>query len=598
MSEQHQTTETQALRGGQFIFSASNQTFIPEEFTEEQLMIRDSVREFANANVYPNIKAIEKQTDNISAKLLETAGELGFLGANIPEEYGGLALDTNTNSVLTEEIGATMSFSVSVAAHTGIGILPIFYFGTQEQKAKYLPALSSGQMKAAYCLTEPGSGSDALAARSRAELSADGKSFVINGQKMWITNSAFADIFIVFAKIDGDKFTGFIVERGTAGLSFGAEEDKLGIKGSSTRQVFFENVTIPKENVLGEVGKGHLIAFNVLNVGRFKLGFMALGASKRNASMAIKYANERQQFKQAIANFGAIQHKIADQAIQIYSLESASYRASMLMQEKVQALQAEGKPAHLAYLEAAEEYAIECAMLKVLGSDTYFNVANHTVQVHGGNGFSEEYGAARDYRDNRINLIFEGTNEINRILMMSMVLRRLPKDANAMASLLSPFVATFAKPKMAATWQASVLQSAKATFNALLAEALQAQAKGTFSLKDEQEFSMALSDIMIGAFALESMMLRLQKLAEMGQNTDLQQQILDTYAYEVAQRLQSQATEAILSVADANRAAQLLDQLSQHSIASIWAAHQAGSNPKANRRNIAAALAAKNMYSL
>ena len=598
MAEQIQDTNT--LRGGEFIFKNSPSTFIPEEFTEEQLMIRDSVKDFANAHVFPNIKAIEKQEENVTPNLLAIAGEMGFLGANIPEAYGGLALDTNTNSILTEEIGTTMSFSVSVAAHTGIGILPIFYFGTEEQKLKYLPALSSGQMKAAYCLTEPGSGSDALAARSRADLNAEGTHYIINGQKMWITNTAFADIFIVFAKIDGDKFTGFIVERGTPGLSFGAEEDKLGIKGSSTRQVFFENMLVPKENILGEIGKGHLIAFNVLNIGRFKLGFMALGASKRNTTMGVKYANERQQFKQSIGNFGAVKQKIADQAIKIYATESACYRASALMQDKVEGFTAAGQPAHLAYLNAAEECAIECALLKVLGSETYFDVANHTVQIHGGNGFSEEYGAARDYRDNRINLIFEGTNEINRILMMTMVLRRLPKDQNEIFTLLAPFVACFAKPKhtVATTWHAAVLQSAKSTLNALLAEALQAQAKGTFSLKDEQEFGMALSNIMIDIYALESIIMRIEKLQAMGQDTKIQQHVLDVTAFEVAQKLQKFASEAILSVADATRATLLLDQLTQHSITAIWTAFQANVNVNNARRAIADHLLAQNAYAI
>ncbi len=594
------TTTDLTLGGGEFMYVDAAQTFVPEQFDEEQQMIRDTVRNFAETRVFPNIKAIEKQQDNIGAKLLEEAGELGLLGANIPEIYGGMALDTNTNSLLTEEIGATMSFSVSVAAHTGIGILPIFYFGTEAQKMKYLPALSSGQMKAAYCLTEPGSGSDALAARSRADLSADGKHYLINGQKMWITNTAFADVFIVFAKIDGDKFTGFIVERGAAGMSFGAEEDKLGIKGSSTRQVFFENVQVPVENILGEIGKGHLIAFNVLNVGRFKLGLMALGAGKRNASMAIRYANERMQFKQPIANFGAIQHKIADQAIMLYTLESACYRASQLIQDKVQSLTAAGSSASAAYLEAAEEYAIECALLKVLGSDAYFAVADHTVQVHGGNGFSEEYGAARDYRDNRINRIFEGTNEINRILMMTMVLRRLPKEPKAIAALLTPRAAAFAKgtPQSAEGWQNAVLQSAKATFNALLAECLRAQASGEIELKTEQELAMALSDIMADAFALESSLLRLQKIAALGKTpSSAAAAITQVHAYEVAQRTQKNATEALLALATPQATA-LLQQLPAHSLPQILATNAASINPKNLRREIAKSLAAEGSYSV
>ena len=591
--------DTAALKGGAFVYQNSdfNTTFIPEELNEEQLMIRDAVRGFAESHIFPNLKKIEKQENNISSELLREAGELGFLGANIPEAYGGLGLDTNTNSVLTEEIGRMPSFSVSVAAHTGIGILPIFYFGTEEQKLKYLPKLASGESAAAYCLTEPGSGSDALAARTKATLSEDGKHYIINGQKMWITNSAFADVFIVFAKIDGKAFTGFIVERGAEGLSFGAEEDKLGIKGSSTRQVFFENVKVPVENILGEVGKGHLIAFNVLNVGRFKLGMMALGAAKRNTAMAVRYSNERMQFGVPIASFGAIQSKLADQAVQIYATECAHYRTSKLIQQKVESLLEAGKPYHLAYLEAAEEYAIECALLKVLGSETYFNVANHTVQVHGGNGFSEEYGAARDYRDNRINLIFEGTNEINRNLMVGMLFRRAMKGELdmqqaikvAMKAFLTPSDETSNLPKDNA--EKAVVQQVKNLLLTLFGEvASQAMENANF-LKDQQELIMYLSDIMIDLFAMESMQLRVEKLQAKGEDVTAQEQLLEVFFNDAVVRVRKNATDFVASLFDADEAAQILRRIQfnvQYKIVNVVA----------HRRAIAAKLIAANDFVL
>lgn len=564
---------TEALKGGAFIFAKSEvaHTFIPEELNEEQLMIQAAVRDFGNAHIFSNLKRIEKQEAGVSDELFRVAGELGFLGANIPEQYGGLGLDTNTNSVITEEIGALHSFSVSVAAHTGIGILPIFYFGTEAQKAKYLPPLSNGTMKAAYCLTEPGSGSDALAARTKAILNPEGTHYSITGQKMWITNSAFADIFIVFAKIDGKAFTGFIVERGTPGLSFGAEEDKLGIKGSSTRQVFFENVQVPVANILGEIGKGHLIAFNVLNVGRFKLGFMATGFAKRNALMARKYANERQQFGVSISSFGAIKQKVADQAIQIFASESAAYRASALIQQKVQTFLSEGKPHHLAYLDAAEEYAIECALLKVLGSEVAFNVADHTVQIHGGNGFSEEYGAARDYRDNRINRIFEGTNEINRILMLNMLLRRIGKGELNAQEAIEKAVKGFnlfeenESVESENNPEGAALQSVKTLFLSLLNEVFKAQAKDANFVKDSQELMMFLSDIMIDIFAMESISLRVAKMADMGKDIQVEEKIMEVFFSDATARIAKNATDFITSLLDEDAASNWLATIALYS---------------------------------
>ena len=337
--------KTDVLLGGEFLIRESRpeDTFVPEELNEEQLMVRQMALDFLKNEIAPNREKIEKREPGLSEQLLVKAGELGLLGAHMPARYGGTELDTNTNTVIAEVLGPCGSFSTSIAAHTGIGMLPILYFGTEAQREKYLPRLISGEMKAAYCLTEPGSGSDALNARTRADLSADGSHYVINGQKMWITNAGFADLFIVFAKIGGEKFTGFIVERNTPGLNLGAEEDKLGIKGSSTRQVFFENAKVPAENVLGEIGKGHLIAFNALNIGRFKLGVMCIGGNKEVVNMAARYANERHQFGQAIGSFGAIQHKLAEMAIRNFAAQSAAYRTSQLMQDKKAAAEEEGR---------------------------------------------------------------------------------------------------------------------------------------------------------------------------------------------------------------------------------------------------------------
>ncbi|MEK7257431.1 MAG: acyl-CoA dehydrogenase family protein, partial [Bacteroidota bacterium] len=332
-------SKTAVLKGGEFIIkeSSAEETFIPEDINDDQQMARQMVRDFAK-EARPKAAKLEHQVE-----LMNLAGELGLLGCHIPEEYGGTGLDTNANSFISEELGAIGGgFPTTIAAHSGIGMLPILYFGTEEQKLKYLPKLASGEWKAAYCLTEPGSGSDALAAKTRADLTSDGNFYLLNGQKMWISNAGFADLFIVFAQIGGNKFTGFIVERNSPGLNLGAEEHKLGIKGSSTRQVFFENVKVPAQNVLGEIGKGHLIAFNALNIGRFKLGVMCMGGCKVSIGKSVQYANERLQFGQPISNFGAIRYKLAEQALRTFALESTSYRVSDLLQDKKNAFEESG----------------------------------------------------------------------------------------------------------------------------------------------------------------------------------------------------------------------------------------------------------------
>ncbi len=552
--------KTTVLKGGAFLIhdSKPEDIFIPEELSEEQLMVKQMTVDFIKNEIDPVRARIEKLEPGLAPGLLKKMGDLGLLGAHMPAQYGGTEMDTNTNSVISEVLGPSGSFIVSFAAHTGIGMLPILYFGNDAQKEKYLPGLISGDLKAAYCLTEPGSGSDALAAKTRADLNEAGTHYVLNGQKMWISNAGFADIFIVFAKIDGDKFTGFIVEKGTAGLTLGAEEDKLGIKGSSTRQVFFENAQVPAENVLGAIGKGHLIAFNALNIGRYKLGIMCIGGCKETINMATRYANERFQFGQSIGSFGAIQHKLAEMAIRNFAAESAAYRTSQLMQDKKAASEAEGDAYGQAMLEAAEEYAIECSILKILGSEVTDFCVDENVQIHGGIGFSEEYPAARAYRDSRINRIYEGTNEINRMLMVDQLFKRalkgqldivtpawaVQKELSSMPSFEKVEGLYAEEYKAIADFKKIVLMTAGA--------AAKMQMDGKLVLKDEQEILMNCADMLIELFASESMLLRVEKLVNMEkeQPQEIYDAMLQVNFHDVTAKMTKYATDALSSFAE------------------------------------------------
>jgi alkylation response protein AidB-like acyl-CoA dehydrogenase len=553
--------KTQVLRGGEFLIKASApaDTFIPEEINEDQRMIYQTVKDFLHQEILPNYDRIERQEPEYTPSLLRRMGEMGLLSAHMPEAYGGLGLDMNTNTLISDALGPAGSFTVSFAAHIGIGMLPIFYFGTEAQKQKYLPRLGTGELKASYCLTEPGSGSDALAAKTRADLSADGTHYLLNGQKMWITNAGFADIFIVFAQVDGDKFTGFIVERNSAGLSLGAEEQKLGIKGSSTRQVFFENTPVPVDQVLGEVGKGHLIAFNALNIGRFKLCALSLGGSKALSSTSVKYATERIQFKQPIASFGAIQHKLAEQAIRIFAAESALYRVSDLLEDMKNQFMAEGKDAAQAKLLAAEEYAMECAILKVAGSEALDYVVDQTVQIHGGMGYSEEGIVARAFRDARINRIYEGTNEINRLLLIDMLFRRALKGS---LDIVSPAWAVQKElASMPSMEQAEgpygaehfALRDFKKIALMTAGAAAKMQLDGKLNLKEEQEIVTNVADMLIDIFLAESLLLRVQKLSLMPETPNPQpvyDAILQTVFHDTTQRMSKYATDALSSFAE------------------------------------------------
>lgn len=548
------------LAGGQFLIRESQpeDMFIPEEFNEEQLMIQQMAEDFRKNEIDPNREKIEKQEPGLVPSLLEKMGELGLLGAHMPTEFGGMELDTNTNTIISDTFGSLGSFCVPFAAHTGIGMLPILYFGTSEQKQKFLPELISGKLKAAYCLTEPGSGSDALNAKTRADLSADGTHYLLNGQKMWITNAGFADIFIVFAKIDGEKFTGFIVDSKSPGISLGNEEEKLGIKGSSTRQVFFENAKVPAENVLGEIGKGHLIAFNALNIGRFKLGVMCIGGNKVVLDMAATYANERQQFGQPIGNFGAIKFKLAEMAIRNFAAESAAYRCSNLMQDKKAAGIAAGKSFGQATLEAAAEYAIECSILKVLGSEVTDYCVDENVQIHGGIGFSEEYPAARAYRDSRINRIYEGTNEINRLLMVDQLFKRALKgelDIVGPAWAVQKELASMpSMEKLEGDYaeESKAINDFKKIILMTAGGAAKMQMDGKLNLKEEQELLMNCADMLIDLFSAESMLLRVKKLANMDkpQPQALYDAMLQVYIHDVTARMAKNATDALASFAE------------------------------------------------
>ncbi|MCB0693790.1 MAG: acyl-CoA dehydrogenase family protein [Lewinellaceae bacterium] len=551
------STDAKVLRGGEFLIAESQpqDIFCPEMLNEEQLMVKSTVEDFIENNIQPRWPQIEAKEPGIASTIMEEAAAIGLLGSHMPAEYGGMEMDTNTNTLISETLGPAGSITVSMAAHTGIGMLPILYYGTEAQKQAYLPRLISGELKAAYCLTEPGSGSDALAAKTRADLSADGTTYTLNGQKMWISNAGFADIFIVFAKINGEQFTGFIVDRNTPGITLGEEEHKMGIHGSSTRMVFFENAVIPADHVLGEIGKGHLIAFNVLNIGRFKLGAMVCGGSQAVISMAVKYALERQQFGQPIASFGAIRHKLAEMAIRTFAVQSALYRTSDLIQDWKAARVADGKSFAEATLLAAEEYAIECSILKVAGSEALDFVVDENVQIHGGMGYSEEALASRAYRDARINRIFEGTNEINRLLMVDMLLRRAMKgtlDITGPAWAVQKELAGmpgFESLEGEYAQEIKAIQDFKKIILMVAGGAAKMQMDGQLNMKEEQELLMNVSDMMIDSFLAESLYLRVRRLDGLPtpQPRETYDAVLRVFLHDATSRMQKAATDAIVS---------------------------------------------------
>ncbi|UYZ58755.1 acyl-CoA dehydrogenase family protein [Hymenobacter latericus] len=588
----------QTTKGGEFIIkeTEAQNVFTPADFSEEQRMMYQTCLDFVVNEVHPLLDRLDNHEEGLMADLMRKAGELGLFGVSIPAEYGGYDMDFNTSLLVTEGVGGGHSFPVAFAAHTGIGMLPILYFGTEEQKAKYIPDLTSGAKFAAYCLTEPGSGSDALGAKTKAVLTEDGNSYVLNGQKMWITNAGFADVFIVFAQVDGDKFTGFIVERGTPGLTFGNEEHKMGIKGSSTRQVFLSDCVVPKENVLGEVGKGHLIAFNILNIGRIKLAAACLGAAKRVAGLSVKYANERQQFKLPIAKFGAIRQKIAQQAIRIYAVESAIYRAGMDIYRKEQELQSQGQGHNEALLGAAREFAVECAILKVEGSEVLDYVVDEGVQIYGGYGFSADYPMDRAYRDSRINRLFEGTNEINRMLAVDMILKKgLKGELDLMSAATAVQQELMAIPDFGGEEETGLFSKEYKTIKnlkkAILMVAGTAVQKYMNSLAKEQEVLMNIADMAIKVYTAESTLLRVEKEVSLKGEDALGPQIdiARVYLADTVDLVNKSGKDAIASMTEGDEQRLLALGLKRFTKAELF-------NTKDARRRIAAPLIEANDY--
>ncbi len=577
-----------ALKGGEWLIKESSpfETFTPEDFSEEQQMVRDMCTQFLDAEIYPNLDRIDNLEPGLMKSLLTRAGEQGLLATSFPEEYGGLGKDFVTSTIVNEYLGAGHSFSVAVAAHTGIGTLPILYFGTPEQKQKYIPKLISGEWAGAYGLTEPNSGSDALSAKTTAKLSADGKYYILNGQKCWITNGGFADVYTVFAKVDGDKFTGFIVDRGTEGFTQGPEEHKMGIKGSSTVQLYFQDCKVPVENLLGEIGKGHKIAFNILNIGRLKLAAAAIGGSRRSISNSVDYAKTREQFKQPIANFGAIKYKLAQMAIRVFVAESALYRTAQWIGDKEHELLAAGKPFNESMLGAAEEYAIECAMLKVDGSETLDYVVDEGVQIHGGNGFSAEYNASRAYRDSRINRIYEGTNEINRLLTLDMTLKRAMQGRlDLMGPAMSVQKELMSIPDFGAEEETPFSKEKKLVAGlkkAILMTAGAAVQKLMMKIENEQEVLMNIADMAIAAYNAESVLLRVMKIVDQrGEAASAAWlDIMRIYLYDAADAVNKSGKDAINAFAEGDEQRMILMGLKRFTKAEPF-------NSKDARRRIA-----------
>jgi alkylation response protein AidB-like acyl-CoA dehydrogenase len=590
-----ETLTNKALKGGEWLTRETDPaaSFIPEEFSEEQKMIRDMCNQFLDMEVMPILDRIDSMEPGLMRSLLQKAGEQGLLSTSFPEEYGGLGKDFVTSTIVNEYLGAGHSFSVAVSAHTGIGTLPILYFGNEAQKQKYIPKLISGEWTGAYGLTEPNSGSDALGAKTSARLSDDGKYYLLNGQKCWITNGGFADIYTVFAKVDGDKFTGFIVERGFEGFTQGPEEHKMGIKGSSTVQLYFQDCKVPVENVLGEIGKGHKIAFNILNIGRLKLCAATLGGAKRATSSSVEYAITREQFKTSIANFGAIKHKLAEMAIQVFACESSLYRTAQQIDDKEKELLEAGKPFNEALLGAAEEYAIECAILKVNGSEMLDFIVDEGVQIHGGNGFSAEYDISRAYRDSRINRIYEGTNEINRLLIVDMTLKRAMQGRlNIMGAAMKVSQELMSIPDFGTEDETPFAQEMKLVNSfkkAVLLTAGAAAQKLMMQLEKEQEILMNIADMAIDTYVAESLLLRVRKLAQEGNTDPIYNDMLNCFLYDAADRINKNGKDAINSFAEGDEQRMILMGIKRFTKAASF-------NSKEARRRIADKLISERKY--
>ncbi len=592
------TTSTNKTKGGEFLIKETNaqDIFIPEQWNEDQLMMKKMCDDFIDKEIIPILERIDKQEEGLMPSLMEKAGELGLLGASVPEDLGGLGFDFVTSMLTTEVLGAGHSFAVALSAHTGIGTLPILYYGNEEQKKKYIPKLATGEWKACYCLTEPSAGSDANSGKTTATLTADGKHYKLNGQKMWITNGGFADIFTVFAKIGDDKnLTGFIVEKAFGGISLNPEEHKMGIKGSSTRQVFFNDCMVPVENMLSDRENGFKIAVNILNIGRIKLAGAAIGGSKRIATNSIQYANERLQFERQISKYGAIRYKLAEQAIRIFASESATYRASQDMENAINDLIAGGMDKGKATLKGIEQFAVEAAILKVHGSETLDYVADEGVQIYGGIGYSAEAPMDRAYRDSRINRIFEGTNEINRLLTVDMILKRAMKGeldlmgpAQKVAAELVG-IPEFSEPdntlfayekKMVTNFKKAVLLTAGAAVQKLMA-----------TMSKEQEVIMNIADMAIETYVAESILLRVEKLVSMRGEAacEVELAMMRSYINSACDKIWINGKEALNSFGDGDELRMMLMGLKRYT-------KQEPFNAKVARQTVAQKLIDENKY--
>lgn len=585
----------EAIKGGEFLIKETGpqNIFIAEEWDEEDKMIGDTCEDFIEKEVHPILDEIDSLKEGLMPSLLKKAGELGMLGISIPEKYNGFGKDFNASMLSAEKTGSGHSFSVAISAHTGIGTLPILYYGNDQQKEKYIPKLATGEWLASYCLTEPGSGSDANGAKTKAVLSGDGKHYVLNGQKMWITNGGFADIFTVFAKIEDDEnMSAFIVEREFEGVSLNPEEKKMGIKGSSTVQVFLNDCMVPVENLLSERGNGFKIALNILNIGRIKLAAATLGASKKIISQSVKYANERSQFGRPIAKYGAIRYKLAEQAIRTYALEAAAYRCGRNITDQKEALVADGMDETEAILKGVEEFAIEAAILKVYGSEALDYVVDEGVQIYGGMGYSAEAPMERAYRDSRINRIFEGTNEINRMLTVDMILKRAMKgrlDLMSAAQGVAGEMTSIPDDKKEEGEFATAKTMVSNFKKAALMVAGKAVEKLATTMAKEQEILMNVADILIDIYISESLLLRVMKLAGKGANVEAHKAMLSVTLVDAADRIRKNGRDAIASYAEGDELKMLMTGLKR------FTKYEA-INVKEARRTVAEKLIDKNDY--
>lgn len=559
---------TEIIKGGGFLIEEAdvNRVFTPEDFSDEHKMIAKTTEDYITNEVLPYVENLENHEFDHSVRLLKSAGELGLLGADVPEEYEGLGLDKISSALIAEKMSVAGGFSITHGAHVGIGSLPIVLFGNEEQKKKYLPKLATGELIAAYALTEPGSGSDALGAKTTAKLSADGTHYVLNGEKQWITNAGFADVFIVYAKVDGDQFSAFIVERAYDGVSVGPEEKKMGIKSSSTRTLILEDAKVPVENLLGEVGRGHVIAFNILNVGRYKLGVGTVGSSKRGLELAVKYTNQRQQFKTKLSDFSLTKDKLATMAARIYASESLNYRTVGLFEDRLgqmdEAAQKDGKT----IAAAIAEYAIECSIAKVVGSETLDYVVDEAVQLHGGYGFMAEYEVERMYRDSRINRIFEGTNEINRMIVPGTFMKKALKGELPLLQVAQQLQQEILMMMPEEVGNEPLDKEKYLVKNAkkvgVLAAGLAAQRYGA-KLNDEQEVLVSVANIANQLYAMESAVIRTAKAIAKDGVDKAAQKLLYTqiFAQEAFAQIEQEAKTVLLHATDGDQARMMLSAL-------------------------------------